>query len=539
MKSEESVPQALRSSFRSFLAEPLPDRVGWAHVFGSMLLAVFGIQFLTGILLSFVYAPSPLSAYQSVHYLLNEMPGGAWIRGVHYWGASFLVILLALHLTRTFLYAAYRRPREATWVAGVLLLLCTLGFAQTGYLLPWDQKAYWGTNVTIRIIGTAPVLGPWLANIARGAENVGALTLSRFYSVHTVILPLTTVGLILAHLVLVRRYGITAPWSDVGNEGERRTPFYPYQMAKDATAMLFILALLLLIAWLLPSPLDLPADPADNTFVPRPDWYFLWLFQLLHYFQGKWEVVGTIVIPSLLFGALLLLPYYDRTKSRKIRHHIFGILCLAIGFAFIGSLTEIAIEDTPGPQKWIPPRGISVPRADRIKRPSEVAGVYVMQQNCFSCHSLTQLGLRSNLQTLTRNHFPPGGDWLQQHLTQNGKTKQLTDKDKIALMSILRIVADKDPKLIYTIPKKVRYGGNMFFNKSCVHCHRIDGQGGENAEVKAPDLTVRLLRPKKYHIAHIKDPRSLVPKSEMPPFFHYEEWQYDDLAEYILYLHTP
>src|SRR5262249_55527310 len=162
-------------------------------------------------------------------------------------------------------------------------------------------------------------------------------------------------------------------------------PFYPYQMAKDATGMLCILALLLLFAWLLPSPLGLPADPADSTFVPRPDWYFLWLFQLLHYFEGKWEVVGTFVIPTILFGALLLLPYYDRGYSRKIKDHVLGILCLLIGFSLIGGLTYVAIDETPKPQAWIPARGISVDRADRIKRPSEVAGVYVMQQNCFSC----------------------------------------------------------------------------------------------------------------------------------------------------------
>ena len=147
---------------KAFLNKPIPERVGWPHIFGSMLLALFTLQFLTGILLSFVYSASPDSAWKSVRYISEEMPGGSWIRGIHFWGASLMVIVLALHLIRTFIYAAYKKPRQFTWVVGVLLLLVMLAFAQTGYLLPWDQKAYWGTNVTIEIIRTAPILGPYI-----------------------------------------------------------------------------------------------------------------------------------------------------------------------------------------------------------------------------------------------------------------------------------------------------------------------------------------------------------------------------------------
>src|SRR5262249_1258941 len=154
-----------------------------------------------------------------------------------------------------------------------LLLFSALAFAQTGYLLPWDQKAYWGTNVTIRIIETVPLLGPKIGYLIRGGERVGALTLSRFYSIHVVLLPLFTVFLILGHLYLIRRHGITKPWVNVDAPVEKRIPFYPYQMAKDATAMLVILLLLFFFASLLPTPLGRPADPNDATFNPRPDWY--------------------------------------------------------------------------------------------------------------------------------------------------------------------------------------------------------------------------------------------------------------------------
>lgn len=503
-----------------------------------MLLAVFTVQFLTGLLLSFVYAPSPLSAYPSVHYIMYDLEAGAWFRGVHFWGASFLVVLLLLHLIRTYLYAAYRSPRQMTWIAGVLLLFCTLAFAQTGYLLPWDQKAYWGTNVTLQIVATAPVLGPKLAYLVRGGDTVGALTLSRFYSIHTTILPIVTLLLIALHLVLIRRYGVTPPWTQTGEMVVKRTPFYPEQMARDATAMFTVLFVLFFIAAQLPSPLGRPADPTDNTFTPRPDWYFLFLFQSLHYFPGKWEVVGTFVLPSLATMALVFLPFLDRNKSRELKKRPVALLIMVFALALTGKMTYDAVSEVPRPPSWMRPAGILAPRAERIKQPSEVGGMYVLQENCLLCHSLTPQGLRPNLPNLVRVKFPSGGVWLQQHLQQKGSTATLSDKDVEELMSVLRLVADRDARLLYTIPRPVRFGANMFYNKACFDCHRIDGQGGSSPK-HGPDLTLRLLRPKEWHIAHIHDSQSVVPNSKMPPFFHYEPYEYDALAEYILYLHTP
>lgn len=527
----------MRETIRKFLQSPLPDNIGWPHVFGSMLLAIFGMQFLSGILLSFVYAPSPLSAYPSVEYILNEMSGGAWLRGLHFWGASFVVVLLVLHMVRTFLYAAYRKPRQVTWMVGVLLFLCALAFAQTGYLLPWDQKAYWGTSVTVRIVSTVPWLGPKIAYFLKGGDSVGALTLSRFYSIHVVILPLIVVFLILGHLLLVRRYGVTAPWTNTGEVVPKKTPFYPYQLAKDATGMFLILSLLFLFAALLPSPLGRPADPSDNTFTPRPDWYFLFLFQALHYYPGKWEVVGTFVLPSLAVLALLLVPFLDNNPSRLLRKRPIALVALLIAMGTLGFLTYQAELQQPRWASWKRPEGITLPRNERVKQPAEVAGMYLLQENCFSCHSLTLNGFRRNLQTLTRSHFP-GGMWLQQHLQLKGSAVVLSDKDLQALTTVLRIVADGRTKALYTIPKVVRFGGNMFFNKSCFDCHQIDGQGGSSPH-HGPDLTLRLLRPKKWHMEHIRDAQSVVPTSKMPPFYHYSNDEYAALAEYILYLHSP
>lgn len=529
----------LKSGWHRFLNERLPAKVGWPHVLGSILLALLGFQFLTGFLLSFVYSPSPQGAHPSVRFLMEQMQGGAWLRGLHYWGASFLVVFAGFHLIRTFLYAAYRKPRELTWFAGLLLLFCILAFGQTGYLLPWDQRSYWGTTVTIQIISTIPLIGPALAHLIRGGESVGAMTLSRFYSIHVILLPIITILLVAVHLFLVRRFGITAPWSRTGDQAPRETPFYPYQMVRDSAAAFLVLCLLCLFAWQLYAPLDSPADPSDTTVAPRPDWYFLFLFQMLRYFEGKWEVVGTFFIPALLTVALFLIPFIDRNPRRELRYRSFAITFLLIGISTWAWLTYAAIQETP-PRSVPGLAGILTTRAERIKRPSEVGGLYLLKQHCFECHSMTVLGDRPDLQTLARNQFPSGSGWFQQHMQEQlGSEIVFKDKEVEELMSVLRIVSGDRPDLLSSIPSRVRFGAHFLYNSSCLNCHKIDGQGGKKPEVPSPDLTFRLLRTKEWHKKHIYDPQSLVRNSKMPPFFHYEPHEYEALAEYILYLHTP
>jgi len=337
---------------------------------------------------------------------------------------------------------------------------------------------------------------------------------------------------------LLRRYGITAPWSRTGEEGIRKIPFYPYQMTRDSIGILIVFLMLFWLAGQLYAPLDAPADPTDTTFVPRPDWYFLFLFQLLRYFEGKWEIIGTFVLPSIAILALFLLPFMDRNPRRELRYRPVAMLILLVSVSAWGWLTYSAVDEMPKPRAGQRPPGILPPRAERIKRPSEVGGLYVLKQKCFSCHSMTEMGSRLNLQTLVRNRFPTGATWFERHFQENGIQTTLGDREVEELMSVLRLVAGNRPDLLYTIPPKARFGAHFFYNSSCGSCHKIDGQGGEHPRVTAPDLTLRLLRSKEWHIKHIHDAQSVVPKSKMPPFFHYEGFEYDALAEYILYLHT-
>jgi ubiquinol-cytochrome c reductase cytochrome b subunit len=298
------------------LEEPIPGGASWIYVFGSVTLFFFLLQMITGMFLAVYYAPTPDHAYDSVTFIERDVDFGRFIRGLHHWGASGMMVAIGLHMLQVFLYGAYKRPRELMWIAGVCLFLLTMAFGFTGYLLPWDQKAYWATQVGINIVGTIPVVGDLLVRVIRGGDTVGALTLSRFFSLHTLFLPWMTIGLIAAHLFILRRVGAAGPW-DLPRGRQRSEPFYPKQVFMDAVAMFGGFLVLVLFAMLVPVPLADKADPADVSFTPVPEWYFLWYYQLLKYFTGPWEVVGTLVLPLLFYLTLFLLPWLDRRKERR------------------------------------------------------------------------------------------------------------------------------------------------------------------------------------------------------------------------------
>ena len=184
--------------------------VNWFYTLGSATLFVATLQIVTGILLTIYYVPTPDHAYDSVIYITTQLPAGWFIRGLHHWGASAMIILTALHMLRVFFYGAYKYPREVTWLTGVVLLLVVVGFGFTGYLLPWDQKAYWATTVGTRIAGVAPGVGEWILRIMRGGDDLSAVTLARFFGAHVWVLPGALLTLIVIHMYLVIRLGITA-----------------------------------------------------------------------------------------------------------------------------------------------------------------------------------------------------------------------------------------------------------------------------------------------------------------------------------------
>ncbi|HYZ72068.1 MAG TPA: cytochrome bc complex cytochrome b subunit, partial [Chthoniobacterales bacterium] len=322
-----------------FLSEQIPRSAGWPQAFGSVALFLCLVQAFTGILLSLNYAATPGDAYNSLTYIIRDVPMGRLIRGLHHWGASLMLIVLVLHMIQVFVYGAYKRPREATWMGGMCLLLVTLGFSLTGYLLPWDNRAYWGTVVTTKIMGQAPVVGAYLQRMVDAGEQIGVVTFARFYSLHVFFFPAITILLVIIHLHLVRRHGVTPAADDLGP----RKPFYPEQVFRDTLACFFALIILLTAAALLRAPLERLADPTDATYVPRPEWYFLFLFQLLKFFKGAWEPVGSIGIPTLVIGLLFLVPFLDRSRAKAIRQRTLAISFVALALAGWTALTAAAI----------------------------------------------------------------------------------------------------------------------------------------------------------------------------------------------------
>jgi len=208
-----------------FLFRKVPRDTSWFHTLGSATLTAFLVQAITGVVLAMYYKPDPESAYASIQFITNDLTLGWLVRGMHKWGASVFIILMFFHMARVFLFGAYKYPRELNWIIGVLLLAMGMLEGFTGYLLPWDQTAYWATVVGINLNGTAPVLGPFLAQFLSGGAEIGSDTLSKFYSLHMLVIPGAIIGLIVLHLYLVIRLGVTSPpWSDEAAGRDRDEP---------------------------------------------------------------------------------------------------------------------------------------------------------------------------------------------------------------------------------------------------------------------------------------------------------------------------
>jgi quinol-cytochrome oxidoreductase complex cytochrome b subunit len=211
----------LVGGIKYFLFRNVPGDTNWMQTLGSATLTAFLVQAVTGVILAMFYQPTPNDAYSSIQNITDHVTLGWLVRGMHKWGASVFIILMFLHMGRVFLFGAYKYPRELNWVLGVLLLTMGLAEGFTGYLLPWDQTAYWASVVGINLNGTAPFLGPWLAQFLRGGQDIGAETLTRFYSLHMLIIPGAIFALIGLHLYLVIRLGVTSPpWSKEAAGGE-------------------------------------------------------------------------------------------------------------------------------------------------------------------------------------------------------------------------------------------------------------------------------------------------------------------------------
>lgn len=402
------------SRWRSFLEErtglpsalahavdvAVPGGPRWRRVFGASLAALLLLEAVTGAAMMTVYSPSTTGAWSSTWYLETVLPWGRLVRGIHHFGMHAIVALLVLHLVQVVLDRASRKPRELNHLLGLALGGLVLFAAMTGFPLAWDQRGYWVSRIEIGIIGSVPVLGTSLQRLLVGGAHFGQLTLTRFHTLHVWLVPLLLLLGVRAHVAMVRRHGLKG---DAGH-GDPQARWWPGQAARDAVAALLSVAVVTWMALRWGAPLDAPADPASH-FPAVPTWFFSPLSQLLRYFPGPRQVIGTMIIPGALTAFLALLPWIDRSESRWRRALVLsplllaGLGAVALGVqqrrgiakpAFVRSLREAqhtAWRARRLARAGIPPEGpLEMLRNDPAVRPGEL-----FAQHCGPCHAVRGL----------------------------------------------------------------------------------------------------------------------------------------------------
>jgi ubiquinol-cytochrome c reductase cytochrome b subunit len=329
---------------RVSLDEPIPGGARWAYVFGSGLLFIFISQVITGLCLALYYVPSAQNAHVTVAYITKRVAAGEFLRSLHVYGASAMIIVLLLHFLQTFLWGAYKGRRELLWTAGGVLAILVLAMGFTGYLLPWDQKAYFATAVATNIVSTIPFIGSWMAHLMRGGDTIGTLTISRFYLLHVIILPALLFAFVAVHIYLFRKAGAAGPIQE--DPVDPKLPpesFYPKQVLLDLVFSLLLVAGLGFLSYFHPVTLGPRANPASTTFIARPEWYYLPIFEWLKFWEGPATVFGVVIAPAILALLFFLLPFLDRSLERRPWRRPIPLLAVSIvlcGLVYLGFLSH-------------------------------------------------------------------------------------------------------------------------------------------------------------------------------------------------------
>jgi ubiquinol-cytochrome c reductase cytochrome b subunit len=412
---------------KDFLTEDVPGGASYWYAFGSATLFAMILQITTGIFLTFYYAPSASTAWESTKYIIEKVPAGHFVLSLHYWGASAMIAFMAMHLLQGLLWGAYKKPRELQWVVGVVLFILTLVLGLTGYLLPWDLNALLASKVAISIAGSAPLIGgPTLAFLQDGA-SIGTLTINRFFGIHVWLTPAILIALVALHLMIFRWNGPAGPPID---EAPKLKPgrFWPDQMYMDTVVSLGMFAVIVLLSFLSPAPLDDKADPNNTAFVPYPAWYFMALFALLNIVGGIQnptlleilDLFATIIVPGVLVLVLILLPFIDRNPSRRLSRRpwvlgltaatMFGALALSV-IGQVNVQTQQVLHGVAGAsvaQAATGGAGTQPAPGGAAGATNVAAGAPVYASNCAGCHGAAGAGQPGVFPPLANNPYVTG-----------------------------------------------------------------------------------------------------------------------------------
>jgi len=398
----------LGATIRATAEHPVPrDTASWFYVFGSAALTVFLLQLVTGILLALVYVPSAGEAWNSLQVLDHSISLGWFIRALHGWGSNFMIAIVLVHMIQVFLFGAYKYPRELTWILGVFLLLSTLAMGFTGQVLRFDQDAYWGLGIGASMVSRVPILGPWLVALLLGGPIIAGATLSRFFALHVFVVPGLLIAFVSLHVLLVVKLGINE-WPMPGRIVRRATylqeyheltqtqgaPFVPYAVWKDiffsGVILLSIAACALLFGPFGPSG---QPDPTIIQTVPRPDFFFLWLYAVLAFLPPAAETPLILIGPIIVLVVLLGLPFFAGEGEKSWRRRPVAVLTILLTAMALGAFTTLGRQTPWSPEMnaWssdpIPPQYLE------RRVPLERRGALVLQaKQCRNCHSLDGTG---------------------------------------------------------------------------------------------------------------------------------------------------
>ncbi len=394
------------------MRHPVPREIegplGWWYVFGSAAMTLFLIQILTGIGLALVYVPAADKAYESLLYLNYQQPLGWYLRALHYYAGSGMVVLLLVHMTQVFMHGAYKYPRELTWVLGVFLLICTMGMFFSGQILRWDPDAYWGLAVAGSMAGRVPVIGPRIVHLLLGGEIIGGDSLSRFFALHVFVIPGALIAFLAVHLWLVLKCGVSTPPvagqvvdpntydATYHEELKRGVPFLGDAILKDVLfSSLAVIVVVAIAAIVGPKGPTAPPDPTLAGANPRPEWPFLWLFGLLSLSPPSVETFIMLVFPVIVIAILFLVPFISNRGERAPSRRPAAVLFVIVAYTALGALTYEGAT-APWSPKMTAWSGDPVPENFVKERsPVELQGAVVFQyKNCRNCHALDGVGGR-------------------------------------------------------------------------------------------------------------------------------------------------